>query len=181
MASYLTYYISCTCDLTPLPHRVWSEEVTIFQYCPLLQKDRVLEDFRKVHDLLMENAFMSLNNMSMPKLSPKAQRLIQPYGSYFIHFPWFTYLRIGGFKEEPTKFPWYALDCFVLAEICRQLFSVLKDNLPQEDWEIAFPIKLGLLVCNRITNSSLIGSNFLGFNYGFYHSRRSFDNKGYAA
>ena len=84
MASYLTYYISYTCNLTPLPHGVWSKERTIFQYCPLLQKDRILEAFWKVHDMLMESVYMSLKKMLMPRLSPKAQRLIWKYGRYFI-------------------------------------------------------------------------------------------------
>lgn len=60
MASYLTYCIACTCDLSSLPHEVWNEEMTIFQYCPLLQKDRVLEDFWKMHDVFLENIHMSL-------------------------------------------------------------------------------------------------------------------------
>lgn len=30
MNSYLTYYISYTCDLTPLPHGVWSNEIMVF-------------------------------------------------------------------------------------------------------------------------------------------------------
>ena len=38
MASYLTYCIACISDLTPLPHEVWNEEITVYQYCPLLQK-----------------------------------------------------------------------------------------------------------------------------------------------
>jgi hypothetical protein len=44
-----------------------------------------------------------------------------------------------------------------------------------------FPIKLGSLVCNSMNNASIIGSNLLGFNLNFYHSRRNFDSKGYAA
>ena len=32
-----------------------------------------------------------------------------------------------------------------------------------------------------MNNASIIGNNFLGFNLGFYHSRRNFDSKGYAA
>ena len=130
MASYLTYYIACICDLTPLPHGVWNEEITVFQYCPLLQKDKVLEDFRKVHDVLMENVYVSLKKVLMPRLSPEAQRLIQQYKSYFIQFPKFTYLRKGRFEEVPTKLPRYALDYFILVKICKQLFSIIKDNLP---------------------------------------------------
>ena len=30
MDSYLTYCISYICDLTPLPHEIWSEEITVF-------------------------------------------------------------------------------------------------------------------------------------------------------
>ena len=86
MGSYLTYYISWTYNLTPLPHGVWSKEIIVFQYCPLLQKDKVV---------------------------------LQQYGSYFIQFPRFTYLKIGGFEDEPMKFLRYALDYFILAELCR--------------------------------------------------------------
>ena len=88
-------------------------------------------------------------------------------------------MRIGGFEEEPTKLPRYALDYFILVEICRKFFSITEDNSPQEDWEMAFPIKLGSLVCSSMTNASIIGINFLGFNFGSYHSRRNFDSKGY--
>ena len=90
------------------------------------------------------------------------------------------YLRISGFGDEPMKLPRYAVDYFVLAKICRKLFSVIKYNLPLEDWETTFPIKLGSLVCNSMTNASIIGSNLLEFNFGSYHSRRNFDSKGYA-
>ena len=72
MASYLTYCIACSCDLTSLPHRIWNEEMTIFQYCPSLQKDKVLEDFRKVHDVLLDNIHMSLRRTQMSRLSPEA-------------------------------------------------------------------------------------------------------------
>ena len=42
MASYLTYCIACTCDLTPLPHGIWNEEMNVFQYCHFVQRDNVL-------------------------------------------------------------------------------------------------------------------------------------------
>lgn len=34
MASYLTYCIAYTCNLTSLPHGVWNEEITIFNIAP---------------------------------------------------------------------------------------------------------------------------------------------------
>ena len=86
MTSYLTYCIAYTCDLTSLPHGVWNEEMIVFQYCPSLQKDNVLEDFRNVHDVLFESIYMSLKKRQMPRLSPKVQRLIQQYGASLFNF-----------------------------------------------------------------------------------------------
>jgi len=119
MAPYLTYCIACVFDLTPLPHGVKNEEIIVFQYFPLLEKDKALENFRKVHDVLMENMYVSLMKAPMPRLSPKAQRLIQKYKSYFIQLLKFSYMRIGRFEEQPTNLLQYALDCFVLVEICK--------------------------------------------------------------
>lgn len=44
---------------------------------------------------------------------------------------------------------------------------------------MVFPVKLGSLVCNSMINAYVIGSNFLRFIFGSYHSRRSFHSKGY--
>ena len=60
MASYLTYCITCVSNLTSLPHEIWSEDITIYQYFPLLQRDKVLESFRNVHDVLVESVHLSL-------------------------------------------------------------------------------------------------------------------------
>lgn len=90
----------------------------------------VLENFRKTHDVLIESVHLTLKKAPMPRISQEAQRLIQTFGIFFIHFPKFTYLSIGGFEEELVKLPRYDLDCFVIAKICRQLFPVIKDNLP---------------------------------------------------
>lgn len=95
MSSYLIYCITCVSNIIFLPHEPWSEDVTIYQYCPLLQKDKVLEEFRKTHDVLIESVYLNLRKVSMLRISPEAQKLIQMYGSYFIQFITFTYLQIG--------------------------------------------------------------------------------------
>ena len=51
MSSYLTYCISYVSKITSLSHESYNEEVTVYQYCPLLQRDKVLEDFRRPHDV----------------------------------------------------------------------------------------------------------------------------------
>ena len=79
MASYLTYYIACVSNLTSLPHEIWSEEIIVHQYCPLIQKDKVFKIFGKVHDVLIESVHLALKKASMPRLSSEAQKLIQHY------------------------------------------------------------------------------------------------------
>ena len=69
MASYLTYYIACVNNLTSLPHEIWSEEIIVYQYCSLLQKDKVLEFFRKLHDVLIETVHLALKKEPIPRLS----------------------------------------------------------------------------------------------------------------
>ena len=86
-----------------------------------------------MHDVLIESVHLSLKKAPMRRLAPEAQNLIQLYWNYFIQLAKCTHLRIGGFDEEPVKLHRYALDYFVIAEVCRQLFLVIKDNLPQED------------------------------------------------
>lgn len=79
----------------------------------------MLEEFRKTHDALIESLHLNLKKAPMPRISLEAQKLIQTYKNFFIQFPMFTYLRVGRFEEELVKLPRYALDCFVIAEICR--------------------------------------------------------------
>jgi hypothetical protein len=79
MASYLTYCIACVSNPTSLPHEIGSEEITVYQYCPFIQKDKVLENFGKVHDVLIESVHLALKKASMPRLSSEAQKLIQHY------------------------------------------------------------------------------------------------------
>lgn len=177
MSSYLTYCLACVNDLTSIPQELWSEDITIYQYCPLLRKDRVLKYFRRVHHVFLGNVHLSLVKEPMQRVSPEAQRLIWNYGIFYIQFPRFTYLRVGGFKEEPIKLPRYALDYFMIAEICRKIFSVIQDNLPEEKWESIFPIKLGSLAYTTMINALEIECDLLKFNLGFYKGRRDFDNK----
>ena len=76
MASYLSYCITCVSNITSLPHETWSEDITIYQYFPLLQREGVLGIFRKVHDMLIESVCFSLKKAPMPILSLNAQKLV---------------------------------------------------------------------------------------------------------
>ena len=73
----------------------------------------------------------------------------------------------------------YALDFFMLAEVCRKMSSIIKKNLPEEKWESIFPIKVGSLTCKSMIDASKIANDLLNFNLKFYDERRGFDNKSF--
>lgn len=91
----------------------------------------------------------------MQRMSLEAQNLVQNYGSFYIQFPRFSYIKIWGFEEEPLRLLRYVLDYFFLAEVCRNFFSMIQDNLPEGKWESLFPIKLGSLACVVVSQRTL--------------------------
>ena len=74
MSSYLTCCIVRVSNITSLLHGTLNEDVTIYQYCPLLQRDRVLEDFKKTHDVLIESVYLNLRKAPMSTISLETQK-----------------------------------------------------------------------------------------------------------
>lgn len=106
--------------------------------------------------------------------------MIKRFGNFFIEFPHLFYIRIGGFEEEPFKLPHFCSDCFVLAEICRQLTFVIKKVQPRDKWEGHFPIQLGVLSCSSMPDALSIGADLKNFIFSLYLERKGFDNKGFS-
>lgn len=77
------------------------------------------------------------------RISVEAMKLISIYGSFFIQFPRFTYLRVGGFEAEPFRLPRYAFDSYVLIEVSRQLAHIDKRLGEKGKSGVAFPVELG--------------------------------------
>lgn len=118
--------------------------------------------------------------MKAKRISEDAQTLIKRFGSFYIQFLRFCYIRVGGFEEEPFKLPHFCSNCFVLAKICRQLTSVIKKAQPRDKWEGHFPIQLGVLSCSSIYDALSIGADLRNFNFSLYLERKGFDNKGFS-
>lgn len=91
----------------------------------------------------------NLNN----RMSSEALKLVSTYGSCFIQFPRFICIRIGGFEDEPFKLPKYALDSYVLLEVCRQLAHVDKKLGMKSESEAIFPVELGYYSCKTISDA----------------------------
>ena len=103
------------------------------------------------------------------------------YGSYFIQFPKVHILINRRIQRRTSEITPECFRLFIIVEICRQLFLIIKDNLPQKGWESIFPIKLGYLTYSNMINTQVVGGNLHIFNFGSYQGRRNFDNKGFAA
>ena len=55
------------------------------------------------------------------RLSSKVEARIKKFGSWFIQFPQFTYIRVAGSTVCPKRLPRYPPDKVVLLELARQL------------------------------------------------------------
>ena len=169
MSSYLMYMLSTTQDLQHFPHEPWNESITIYNYCPLLYKDKFLEDFRNVHDVFSKKLCFNMKSSLYHRLSLESQRIIQSFGSLYIQFPRFTHLRVGGFDEEPIDLPKFSLHCFVLEKVAQKLVIVINKFLAKDACDIIFPLKLGKLTCKSMEDAKCISSDLVKFGFGSYY------------
>ena len=88
-----------------------------------------------------------LQGSSEWRFNPEAMATISRFGSYFIQFSSFSYLRLAAFDGFPMKLPRYLDDMIVLVEIVRQEIQVnmLSTSLRKKGYE--FPIKVGAYSC----------------------------------
>lgn len=101
--------------------------------------------------------------------------MIKIYGSYFTHFPQFTYLRIRGYEGKPLKLPLYCVDLMVLIEVCRQLGEVKKNCKERKGSGYNFPIELGHYKCKTIRDSLKLKIEIKSLNLLTYSPRKNFD------
>lgn len=115
------------------------------------------------------------------RLLDEAMQLIGTYGSFFIQFPKFTYLRVGVFEGEPYRLPRYAFDRQILMEICRQLPYIDTKYKARHQSGVSFPIELTYFIFNSISDALNLELEFKKLNFLVYGSRANFDAKGFLA
>lgn len=106
--------------------------------------------------------------------------MISIYGSFFIQFPRFTYLWVGGFEGEPFKIPRYTFASLILIEVSRQLAHVDKRLGAKHEFGVAFLIELGHYNYKFVSNAWNLELEFKKMNLQPYVARQKFDSKGYA-
>lgn len=105
--------------------------------------------------------------------------IVSIYGSFFIQFPRFTYIQVGGFECQPFKLPRYTFDSFVLTKVSRQLAHIDKRLGAKGESGVVFPVKLGYYSYKLVSDALNLELEFKRMNLQPYVARRRFDSKGY--
>lgn len=87
------------------------------------------------------------------RMSIEAMEFISIYGSFFIQFPRFTYLWVGGFEGTPFNLPRYAFNNYVLIEVSRQIAHIDKRLGTKGESGVVFPVELGYYSCKSVFNA----------------------------
>lgn len=180
MSSYLMYCLSCICQWTGLFHEVWQNDMRIYEYYPHLQQHRVAENYYKVQKKILGRIVFELRGDMNKRLTEEAMQFISTYGSFYIQFSRFTYLRVGGFEGEPYKLSRYVFDRQVLMEVSRQLAYIEKKYREKHQTRVSFPIELTYYTCNSVSYALNLELEFKQFNFILYVPRTNFDIKGFA-
>lgn len=91
----------------------------IYNCFPQLQKREGMRYFSHIHDTFLMAVIKDIEGNLERRISEKAIALIQTYGSFYVQFTSFSYLRVRGYKKAPLKLPRYASDYLVFLELCR--------------------------------------------------------------
>lgn len=111
------------------------------------------------------------------QISHKVTSLVNNYGSFFIQYPRFTYIHIGGFQDCPLMLPHFADDRLVLVEVCSWIGLVKKKCSKKRS--IPFPISIGYYNCLSSSDAQNIERSMVKITFKSFQSHFPFDGSGY--
>lgn len=79
-------------------------------------------------------------------MTQEAKDFIGKFGSWYIQFPRFTYLRVQGFKGCPYKLPRYPTNKMILLKVIKQLDTYEKIQRGKKKAGISFPHFVGKML-----------------------------------
>ena len=159
-----------------LPHAPWVDDMPIYQYYSDLQENTSCKEFKKVNDVFLGKLVFELQGRENDRMSEEAKQVVQIYGCYYIQFPRFTYIKVGGFPGEPLKLPRYCSDSVVLSEMCRQFVSVVESfQISKRSSSIFFPIEIGHYRCPSLKEAILSAKSLTHLCFKPFISRLDFD------
>ena len=152
----------------------------IHQYYHDLQEIELCKKFRTINDVFLGKLVFELQGHENNKLFDEGIQVIQVYGYFYIQFPKFTYLKIGGFSGEPLKFLRYYLDSIILLEICRKFVSVIESfENTKKSSSVFFPIEIGHYRCPSLKQPMLTKEALARLCFKPFFPQESFDYSGF--
>ena len=112
------------------------------------------------------------------RLSPEEKAKIKKYGSWFIQFSQFTFIRVAGSTICPKRLPRYPPDKVVLMELARQLEHY--DRIMKLECETGITFSFGIgndSYPNRVAFATA-EKELEWYHLGWYRARQGFNPNG---
>ena len=101
-----------------------SPGMPVYKYYPQFTRQVGMGEYCLVNDAFLMEVVSKLDGNPEMRFSPESKSLVLKFGSFYIQFDSFSYLRIGGYEKTPLKFPKYPKDLLVFLEDYRQMAIV---------------------------------------------------------
>ena len=136
------------------------------------------KDYKMFCDAFAMKTVRVLQGAPAKRLSSEAEARIKKFGSWFIQFPQFTYIRVAGSTVCPKRLPRYPPDKVVLMELARQLEHY--DRIMRNEGKIgvSFSIIIGNDSCPNRATFEAAEKELEWYHLGWYGARQGFDPVG---
>lgn len=148
-----------------------SNLMTITHSCSLRRSH-----FKRANDAFLMYITRTLQGGTHQRLSPEAKSLISKYGSWFIQFPKFTYIRVQGFDGCLYRLPIYPTNWMVLLEVLKQLETFQRFKRIKQKAAISFPFFIGNMEesCSIAQAVESVRLEIQWYPFTFYRSKTNY-------
>lgn len=178
MISYIIYLLAATYRYSGLICKGivggGKNEFRSYDCYPQLQlKEKNFRD----HDAFLMYITRALQGGTHNRLSHESKSLISRYGSWFIQFPKFTYIKIQGFTGRPYRFPIYPTNRMVLLEVLKQLETYQSFKRIRRKAAVSFLFFIGNMEESCSTAQAAEGARLemQWYPFTFYQSKTNYD------
>ena len=127
------------------------------------------QDYKMFYDAFAMKTVRILQGAPARRLSSEAEAKVK-YGSWFIQFPQFTYIRVAGSTVCPKRLPRYPCDKVVLMKLARQLEHYDRIMKLKGETGITFSFGIGNDTCPNPV-ASAVAEELEWYHLGWYRAR----------
>lgn len=155
-----------------------NSSMPIYKCYPQFTRQVGMGEYCLVNDAFLMEAMRKLDGNPKMCFSPESKLLVLKFGSFYIQFDRFSYLRIGGYEKVPLKLPKYPEDLLVFLEVCRQMAIVNIKYMNMGKQGYAFPL-VTPFSCKNNQMANGVENILKEYNLQYLFVRTNFDSKGF--